>query len=76
MAILINDVAEHFNCSSALAAKITQLLMKSSQVHMTVKNTVDFKFCDVNYSLIRSTDEWIMLHSTITRSTDLDDLLK
>ena len=76
MVILISDVAEHFNCSSASAAKITQLLMKSSDVYMTAKDIADFNFCGVKYSLIRSGDEWIMVHSTTARSTNLDDLLK
>lgn len=76
MVILISDVAEHFNCSSASAAKITQLLMRSSDVYMAVRGIVDFNFCNVKYSLIRSGDEWIMVHSTTARSNNLDDLLK
>lgn len=76
MVVLINDVAEHFNCSTASAAKITQLLKKSSDVYMGVKDVAIFTFCGVKHSLIKSENEWIMIHSTTARSTDLDDLLK
>jgi hypothetical protein len=76
MVILISDVAEHFNCSTASAAKITQFLTKASNVHMVCKDVAIFSFCGVKYTLIRSENEWIMLRSTTARSTDLDDLLK
>jgi len=75
MIILISDVAEHFNCSSVLAAKITRVLMRSSDVCMKIKGTVDFKFCGVIYTLTRRDGDWIMVRSTTTRSTSLDDVL-
>ena len=46
MVILIDDIAEHFNCSTASAAKITQCLMKSHDVTMAAKGVVDFKFAE------------------------------
>ncbi len=75
MIILISDVAEHFNCSPVSAAKITRFLMRSSNVNMTVKDVVDFKFCGVTYSLTRHEGDWIMVRSVVTRSTNLDDVL-
>ena len=75
MIILISDVAEHFTCSPVLAAKITRFLMKATDVNMSVKNTVDFKFCGVMYTLTKHVDDWIMVRSTVTQSTTLDDVL-
>lgn len=75
MIILINDVAEHFTCSPTSAAKIMRLLMKATVVNMNIKNTVDFKFCGVMYTLTRHEDDWVMVRSTVTRSTNLDDVL-
>ena len=75
MVILIGDIAEHFNCSTASATKITQYLMKSHDVTMAAKGVVDFKFAGVLYTLSRLEDEWVMVRSTVTRSTDLDDVL-
>lgn len=75
MIILINDVVEHFNCSLNSAAKITRFLTKASNVNMNIKDTVDFKFCGVMYSLSRHEGDWIMIRSLVTRSTDLDDVL-
>lgn len=75
MLILINDVAEHFNCSIASAAKITQCLMKSHDATMAAEGVVDFKFAGVLYTLSRLDGEWVMVRSVVTRSTDLDDVL-
>ena len=75
MIITISDVAEHFNCSPVLAAKITRLLIRSSDVCMKTKGVVYFKFCDVTYSLTRHEGDWIMVRSMVTRSTNLDDVL-
>lgn len=75
MTAFIQDVAEHFNCSLILADKIIRLLMKSSNVCMKNKGVVDFKFCGILYTLSRSEDDWVMVRSMVTRSTDLDDLL-
>lgn len=75
MVILISDVANHFNCSPGSAAKITNLLMKSSDVNMAVEGIVDFNFCGVRYSLIRSDHEWVMVRSTVTKSSNIDDVL-
>lgn len=75
MIILISDVGDHFNCSPILAAKITRVLMRSSDVCMKTKGVVDFKFCGVAYTLTREEDDWIMVRSTATRSSNLDDVL-
>lgn len=75
MVILISDVAEHFNCSPISAAKIARFLMKSSDVYMNTKGTVDFKFCGVTYTLTRHEGDWVMVRSMVTRSTNLDDVL-
>lgn len=75
MVILISDVAEHFNCSNSLAAKITNILAKATDVNISIKGVIDFKFCGVMYSLTRHEGEWIMVRSTITRSTNFDDVL-
>lgn len=75
MVILISDVAEHFNCSTISAAKITQLLMRSSDVCMKTRGVVDFKFCGVMYTLSRPEDDWVMVRSTVTRNTNLDDVI-
>lgn len=75
MVILISDVAEHFTCSPVLAAKITRFLMRSSDVCMKIKGVADFKFCGVTYTLTREEGNWTMVRSTVTRSTNLDDVL-
>jgi hypothetical protein len=75
MVILINDVAEHFNCSPISAAKITRYLTRSSDVDMKTKGVVDFKFAGVTYTLTRHEYDWIMIRSTTMRSTNLDDVL-
>ena len=75
MVILISDVAEHFNCSTTSSAKITKILNKSCDVNMILKGVIEFKFCGVRYSLIKSEDEWIMVRSTIIKGNNLDDVL-
>lgn len=75
MVILIEDVADHFTCSLASAAKITRFLMKASDINMNVKNAIDFKFCGVMYTLSRHEGDWVMVRSMVTRSTNLDDVL-
>ncbi len=75
MIILISDVAEHFNCSTTSAVKITRFLMKATDVNMITKKTVDFKFCGVMYTLSRLEDDWVMVRSLVTQSTNLDDVL-
>lgn len=75
MIILINDIANHFNCSPNSAAKITNFLMRSRDVTMTTKGVVEFKFCGITYTLSRSDGEWIMVRSSVMRSTNLDDVL-
>lgn len=76
MVFTIQDVAEHFNCSLASAAKISNILTKASDVSIVVKDIVDFNFCGVKYSLIRSRGEWILIRSTVTRSIDLEGVLR
>nr|DAK81916.1 MAG TPA: hypothetical protein [Caudoviricetes sp.] len=75
MVILINDVAQHFNCSIISADKIIRLLMKATDINMNTKNTVDFKFCGVMYTLSRHDGDWIMVRSMTTRSSNLDDTI-
>lgn len=75
MVIVIKDVAEHFDCDILLANKIIRLLMKSSEVYMDKKGTVDFKFCGVMYSLTRSDDRWFMTRSVTVMSDKLEDVL-
>lgn len=75
MVIVIKDVAEHFNCDILSANKIIRLIMKSSEVYMDKKGTIDFKFCGVMYSLTRSDDNWIMTRSLTIISDKLEDLL-
>lgn len=75
MVIVIKDVAEHFDCDILSANKIVRFLMKSSEVYMDKKGTVDFKFCGVMYSLTRSDDNWIFTRSVTTISDKLEDLL-
>lgn len=74
MIILINDVADHFNCSLISAAKITRFLMKATDVNMSIKNTVDFKFVGVMYTLSKHDGDWIMVRSMTTRSSNIDDI--
>ena len=75
MVIVIKDVADHFNCDILSANKIIRLLMKSPEVYMDKKGTVDFKFCGVMYSLTRSDDNWLMTRSITSMSNNLDDIL-
>ena len=75
MVILISDVEEHFNCSTISAAKITRLLMRSSDVCMKIKGVANFKFCGVTYTLTRQEGDWVMARLTVTRSSSLDDVL-
>nr|DAF64354.1 MAG TPA: 33 kDa chaperonin [Podoviridae sp. cttot15] len=75
MIILIIDVEYHFNCSPISAAKIIRSLMRSPDVCMEIKGVVDFKFCGLTYTLTREEGYWIMVRSTVTRSTNLDDVL-
>lgn len=76
MVFSIQDVAEHFNCSPISASKISNILTKASDVSMVVKDIVDFNFCGVKYSLIRSNGEWILIRSTVTRSINLEGVLR
>ena len=73
--MVIKYVADHFNCDILSANKIIRVLMKSSEVYMDKKRTVDFKFCGVMYSLTKSDDIWIMTRSVTTISDKLEDVL-
>lgn len=75
MVIVPEDVAHHFNCDLDSAAKITRILVSSTDVSMIVPDIVDFTFCGVSYSLVRTIDEWVMIRAVSTRSSNLEDVL-
>lgn len=76
MIVTIPDVAENFDCDFDTATKITNFLLKASNVSMAVKNIVDFRFCGVRYALCKTGDEWVMIRSTAARSENIDDILE
>lgn len=75
MIITINDVANHFNCDSLTAAKITRFLMRSSDLVMDEKGVIDFKFCGVTYSLTKTETDWLMVRAVIVRGENIDAVL-
>lgn len=75
MIIVVNDVANHFNCDSLTAAKITRFLMRSSDVVMCEKGVIDFKFCGVTYSLTKTGTDWLMVRAVTVRGENVDDVL-
>lgn len=76
MIIYVRDVAEHFSCDYATATKITNFLLKASDVCMAVEDIVDFSFCGVRYSLLRTATDWVLIRSTTARAENIDDVLK
>ena len=76
MIICVRDVAEHFSCDYATATKITNFLLKASDVSMAVEDIVDFSFCGVRYSLLRTATDWVLIRSTTARAENIDDILK
>ena len=76
MIIHIKDVAEHFSCDYDIAVKINNFLLKASDVCMTVEGIVDFSFCGVRYSLLRTATGWVMVRSMTVRAESIDDVLK
>lgn len=49
--------------------------MRCSDVRMDLDNLVDFSFCGVRHCLIKTDDDWVMIHSVINRSTNIDEVL-
>ena len=76
MIIHISDVADHFSCDYATSIKITNLLLKASDVSMAVDDIVDFSFCGVRYSLLSTVTDWVLIRSTTVRVENIDDILK
>lgn len=76
MIINIRDVAEHFSCDYATATKINNFLLKASDVCMAVEDIVDFSFCGVRYSLLRTATDWVLIRSTTVRAENIDDVIK
>lgn len=76
MIIHIRDVANHFSCDFATATKISNFLLKASDVSMVVEDIVDFSFCGVRYSLLRTAKDWVLIRSMTVRAENIDDVLK
>lgn len=76
MVIHISDVADHFSCDYRAAIKITNILLKSEDVSMVVDDIVDFSFCGMRHSLIRTDNDWVLTRSVTVRSENLEDVLK
>lgn len=76
MIIVIKDIENHFNCDTETAAKISKLLMKATDVSMLVEDIVDFSFCGVSYSLMRTATDWVMIRAVTVRSGNIDDVLQ
>lgn len=75
MIITINDVANNFSCDHTTAAKITKLLLNASNASMAAKDTADFDFAGVHYSLMKHKDTWYMIRSTAACSKNINDVL-
>ena len=76
MIITIKDVEEHFDCSLASAAKITNILLKAVDVRMDIKKSADFNFAGTKYTLIRTKNDWCLIRYRLERSNNLDDLIR
>ena len=75
MIVVVQDVAEHFNCNGLTAAKITRFLMRCSDIHMDTEKEIDFSFCGVRYCLIKTLNDWLMIRSVTKSSEDIDEVL-
>ena len=75
MDIHIGDVVNNFNCDYVTATKITNILLRATNVSMLVKDMAEFSFCGVQYCLIKSKDGWIMARGLTVRSENIDDVL-
>lgn len=75
MIICISDVAENFKCDNLTATKITNLLLRASNVSLS-ERMAEFSFAGIRYSLYKTSHDWTMVRSTVTRSETIDGVLK